>query len=359
MALYAEGISALMQERAAGNHSGKSKRRAACWALIIAVVLIASASSWLRTLPPNLMSKATLIGTFPEDLDSVDCEYALLSGSSTLLIERRTTYTISIASDYGRRMEPAGKLTAIVNDYPDGARFPFVSPDNKWIGWYSDGDILVTSTDGERHFTVPQNDRAPYTWSADSTAVLQTYCHRKSNILDRIVSTAVAPQHQKTIVKTSPGHRESNSRGDVIWDGKTALYVQCVGPELQVDTASLSSKTPDKRLLTVAVPGCLEVSQPVPSPDAKKLALIAVGKSKPGVFRWLSKISPWLHQGSPVFVSLWTVNMDGTHLKEVGRAYGANELDLDSTDLVTDLRWSPDGKYIGFRHLSHVYTVPG
>ena len=348
-----------MQESAEGVCMRKSNRKAAIWALIIGVAAIAASAAWLHALPPNLMSKATLIGTFSEDLDFVDCDYALLSGSTGLLIERRTTYSTFLSSDHGRHAGPIGKLTAMVNDYPDGARFPFVSPDSKWIGWYSDGDILVTSTDGERHFTVPQNDRAPYTWSADSTAILQPYCQRNSKLLERIVSTGVSPSHPKAEVKTSPGHQDSNSRGDVICDGKTALYVHCVGAQLQVDRAYLTTNTADSRLLTVKVPGCSEVSQPVASPDVKRLAFRAVGLSKPGLLHWLSKFVPRFHHSGSVFVSVWTVNMDGTQLKEVGRVYAAEALNLDSTELVTDLRWSPDGKSIGFRHRMQVYSVPG
>ena len=120
-------------------------------------------------------------------------------------------------------------------------RYPFISPDNKWIGFFSTGDLKKISMSGGPALTLCQINGAPRgaTWAPDDTVIFAT-----SNVETGLMRVAAGGGEPKVLTKPDHARGEADHLyPSALPDGKSLLFTIGAAQSENYQIAVLDLKT--------------------------------------------------------------------------------------------------------------------
>ncbi len=153
--------------------SARSWRQAAPWALagVLAIIAVLLVANWVRLPSPSSPSVIRTVLTLPANQDLI-----VDGGADPLALSSDGQRLVYVARSEGRSQLYLRKLNefeARPISGTEGARYPFFSPDGRWIAFFADGRLQRVSVDGGTPVSVcdvPIVGRGG-TWGPDGTIV--------------------------------------------------------------------------------------------------------------------------------------------------------------------------------------------
>jgi hypothetical protein len=316
----------------------------------------------------NLVRTAHFIGDISS---SSDISYHMIIGSlneDTLLACHRRNGL------YGRYHEidtRSGAMTllpdldaALANE--DHAEPATLSPDRQWLlldcphnANKSTYHVAVRLADSHVQYLKWKGE--PYTsyaaWSSDSKSgmVLDFNGFRVSNwsLADPALRAVYSPH-----VITNPPHSETDLVGPVADGVLLYQYTEDYSTEQCITTIQficIESGGDQKVIGTVKIPHQGSCSTVEISPDGRRLVWLMSYYIREPESPILRMLSGWLHRKTGSFESLWTSNLDGSNLHEIGSV----EMDFSqSLRSISQAGWMQDGKRLWFSDEKALWTVP-
>jgi hypothetical protein len=359
------------------------------WVLLACAVGCALAITWPRD---RLLLRRSILIAHDTDFDNYDWD----TNRSVLLFKNQyedktaSLYHVDVSTN---RRTPEPALAKRIGESGHRIWQFETSPDGQWLLWTTqenDGRYLYTGrsrgwltnlkTGALNHFDIRGNSFADDTlpnelfWTPDSQNIVEFGFpeqilidpRRKRSVEPTIVRCVNTPQRSIKL-KPPPNWRlgsyaeirvlsdqqivAATSRDyDVINNGHPTL----VKAGISVD-ASPASRAP------LALPyGTQEMREIAFSPRGDRFAVAAVVDSHPA---WLDAVHHWIPaiRGSPhVQVGIWLITVDGAHIDEIGHVSPepSKVPILGPYVLPSELRWSPDGRHLGFDYKGALYSVP-
>lgn len=302
----------------------------------------------------RLLDLAVPMLTFNTPYSNSDELYTLLSDNTALVLYQNPTwraYVYQLPAASGTRNY---RLEQLVNNFPDGARFPSASPDGQWLAWYSDGDRLIVSTDGTRHFTLAQPEKGALYWTQDSKQLVQLILSEPTGSVARCLVTNVANRQVAESFRVQGDLRHDidpvsiNSAHQTLIDADTAAT-----SSNELDLEDIGSKTTTIQRYHYNLPSDLTAKAIVVSPDGGLICWLMESKDDPA---WLGRLHRWLNSrrtGEAHEWSLWITNVSGGPAAEIGYIQGPDS----DTALLSDIGWSPSGQHLAFRYNGKLWMV--
>lgn len=278
-----------------------------------------------------------------------------LSDSAALVLHEGQVWEARVYNRGASTSSRVIPLEKVVNSFPDGARSPCASPDGRWVAWYSDGDILVTSTNSAQSFKVDQPQRCFLMWTQDSRHLVQLIGSTASSTITTGIDNDIAEGGRAEPLTFSGGISSYSEPLAMLSTHQVLLGVvpsPRSSPEL--DLVNFSASTPRAIRLHYDLPQGAKVVQAASSPDGTRICWLLESSLLPGWMDWLrSRI-----RGSASEVyrewSIWVSDVGDDHTAEIGSIQGGS----NSDHIPSDIQWTPSGKHVCFAYSNRLWLAP-
>jgi len=295
--------------------------------------------------PSPGVNNSIILGWLPDE-KLLACYFDAVMPRNYFVVDMRTGV---------KTMLPA--LSASVNG-SDGSVAGSLSPDRKWLLYAGihvadryPQECIAVSLDGSRVERYKCKSHMEWIWSGDSKGAFalddDTRNVSKWSLSDSTLLPIISPH----LLPASPypgWKRIGPVPGDLLF------YSQTDQPGRLIQFGRIDERGDQKVIGTTRVPfdgycGVLDLS-----PSGRKLAWLIRYEIKPPKSALQLRINSWVHIQSGYFDSIWTSDVDGSNLHELGFI----KSDSSAYRHIGRTGWMQDGKRLWFDFDNAIWTVP-
>jgi len=300
---------------------------------------------------PSLLQRSSRITAYAQDMQGVISENeVVLYHANTVpfpLLERRNI-----------RAGGAHAFPVPFRDLNRKFSIDEVSPDGKWIKWFSDDHnrhLVTYNVETHRLIVWPTawdgDGAGTFWWLPDSRHWLECSLQLPGYRLYDV-------ENPKDIQKVTM-HADFMARIELAVRSKQLLFYPEDGRTFQkpvrrgMDVVSYALKRAEPRRFHPAIDIDGEITAFAFSPDGDHIAWLITQVPDSAPIRLLRRLLPAMTTPLQPSQSIWITRLDGSHPHELGRI----PIQSRESSEIGDLRWLPNGKQVSYYHGSFLYAT--